>query len=323
MNSLNQIQPALEARFQGALLGLALGDALGAPHEGGVIERMLWQMIGRTREGYRRWTDDTQMSLDLVDSLNAQNGFDADDIARRFATGYRWSRGYGPGAAKVLKRIARGEDWRHANRAVYPEGSYGNGGAMRAPAIGLFLFERPDDLPQAVMLVSSITHAHPLAIEGALLIARATAMSVAGVPTTEILDQLVRDACLEPYVRKLATAAAWLASGAAITPRVISASLGNGIAASDSCVTALYVAFRFAGQPFRDMQKFVIHIGGDVDTIGAMAGAIWGAAHGVAALPSGALAKLEQRQTLMDSASALFRSVVDQRSIPFIEETRE
>jgi ADP-ribosylglycohydrolase len=54
-------------------------------------------------------------------------------MAHRFARSYRWSRGYGPGAARLLKRIARGQDWESASVSVYPSGSYGNGGAMRAP----------------------------------------------------------------------------------------------------------------------------------------------------------------------------------------------
>jgi poly(ADP-ribose) glycohydrolase ARH3 len=301
----------LEKRFQGALLGLALGDALGAPYEGGVLERLLWRLVGSTREGHMRWTDDTQMSLDLTDSLVAIGAFDADDIARRFAAGYRWSRGYGPGAAKVLKRIARGEDWRRANRAVYPEGSYGNGGAMRAPAIGLFLFDRPDELPAAVKLVSGITHAHPLAIEGAFLVATVTAMALAGQSSSEIINKLAQFGRLEPYVSKLGIANAWIASGDAPPARKVAASLGNSLAASDSCVTAIYIALRFLDRPFRDMQRFAVQVGGDVDTIGAMAGAVWGAANGIDGLPLEDLARLEQRERLLVAASALYRTASD------------
>ena len=125
-------------RFLGSLLGLALGDAFGAPYEGGFLERAVWAFFG-TREGRRRWTDDTQMTVDVVESLVNCRRVDQDDLARRFAQSYRWSRGYGPGAARVLKRIRRGEHWKLAARAVYRDGSFGNGGAMRAPAVGLFV----------------------------------------------------------------------------------------------------------------------------------------------------------------------------------------
>ena len=50
-------------QFEGCLMGLALGDALGAPYEGGLAER------------------DTQMSLDVADSLLACNGVDEGDLS--------------------------------------------------------------------------------------------------------------------------------------------------------------------------------------------------------------------------------------------------
>lgn len=131
-------------RFAGCLLGLATGDALGAPFEGGPLERLVWRMIGKTSNGCLRWTDDTQMALDLAESLLIEDGVHPDALAKRFAASYRWSRGYGPGAARVLKRIRRGEPWQEASKAVYAEGSYGNGAAMRAPVLALF-FPRDRD----------------------------------------------------------------------------------------------------------------------------------------------------------------------------------
>jgi len=143
-------------RCEGCVPGLALGDALGAPHEGGPVERLLWRLIGSTRDGAMRWTDDTQMSLDLAESMIDKARLDADDVARRFAAGYRWSRGYGPGTAKVLAKIRRGTPWPEACRAGFPGGSYGNGGAMRSPVIGLFNLQRPERAARHV--VGRATH---------------------------------------------------------------------------------------------------------------------------------------------------------------------
>ena len=46
-------------RFEGCLLGLALGDALGAAYEGGLVERSTWRTLGRAVRGETWWTDDT------------------------------------------------------------------------------------------------------------------------------------------------------------------------------------------------------------------------------------------------------------------------
>ncbi|MBW1809930.1 MAG: ADP-ribosylglycohydrolase family protein [Deltaproteobacteria bacterium] len=298
-------------KFEGSLLGLALGDAIGAPLEGGPVEHFVWGLIGKTRKGELRWTDDTQMSLDLAEGLVAKGGVDPDDLAQRFAKGYRWSRGYGPGAAKLLKRISKGADWREANRSIFPDGSYGNGGAMRVAPVGLFYSARPEQLVKAARQSARVTHAHPLGIEGAVLVAAATAKAVTSKDPGQILQAAAEHCELDPFVQRLAIARAWLDSGQVPPTKDVSQQLGNGIAAARSCVTAVYIAAQFLGESFVEMQGFVAACGGDVDTIGAMAGAIWGAANGAATLPADDLARLEQRERIQALAVALYGRSAD------------
>ncbi|HPY42064.1 MAG TPA: ADP-ribosylglycohydrolase family protein, partial [Thiolinea sp.] len=165
-----------EDQYIGCFLGLALGDALGAPYEGGIVEQLLWRVIGRTRKGELRFTDDTQMSLDLAQSLLAKQALDQDDLAQRFAQSYHWSRGYGPSAARLLKQVRKGKAWQVANKQRYPQGSLGNGAAMRAPIIALFKPYSLAEMTQATRLSAEVTHAHPLGIEGAVLIALTTTL---------------------------------------------------------------------------------------------------------------------------------------------------
>ena len=106
-------------RFRGVVLGLAYGDALGAPHEGGMLEKLLWRLIGRTGKGEIRWTDDTQMAVDVAEVLLSCGGIEQQKLAEQFARSYRWSRGYGAGTAKVLRRVARGKDWRAAAQSAH------------------------------------------------------------------------------------------------------------------------------------------------------------------------------------------------------------
>ena len=302
---------AASDRFVGCLLGLALGDALGAAYEGGPLERLVWRAIGRTREGRIRWTDDTQMSLDAAESLIANGRLDPDDLALRFARNYRWSRGYGPSAARLLKRVARGMHWREANRTEHPEGSFGNGGAMRAPVVGLFYAGRRDDLAAAARLSASITHAHPLGMEGAALVASATAGALGGARPVEVVEQAARICVLGPFVTRLETALRWLRSTAEPGPAEVAGHLGNTTAAGESCVAAVYLAARFLDRSFLELQAFVAAAGGDVDTIGAMAGAVWGAANGSARLPADELRRLEAVERLSAIAAALHARAVD------------
>lgn len=298
-------------RFEGALLGLALGDALGAPHEGGPIERVLWRAIGRTRAGQMRWTDDTQMALDIAESFLATGRIDSDDLASRFASSYRWSRGYGPGTAKILRQIKRGTPWRQASKSVYREGSYGNGAAMRSPVIGLLGAACPEHLEEWTVTSAVVTHAHVLAIAGAQLVARATAEAASGRPSREILASGLEHCPHVGFRARLAVAEEWLTTERKASPREVAQALGNGVAAVDSCATALYFALQFQEREFLTMQRAIAACGGDVDTIGAMAGAIWGAANGGSALPADSLAALEDRSRIESIATALREKSAD------------
>lgn len=292
-------------RISGALLGLALGDAGGAPYEGGILERALWSLVG-SRGGKQRWTDDTQMTIDVIESLVECGRVDQGDLARRFAQSYRWSRGYGPSAARVLKRIRRGQHWEAASRLVFPEGSFGNGGAMRAPAVGLFFATAgEEEIVKAACATAAVTHAHPLGREGAVLIALATALAYNDASSLSIIERLCQRAESPEFSRRLHQAGSWLRAGDIVAPQMVAGELGNGIAAVESCVTAVYVALAFRSNSFGELLEFAIELRGDVDTIAAMAGAVWGAARGLDALPGALLERLEQCGRLEALAQSL------------------
>jgi poly(ADP-ribose) glycohydrolase ARH3 len=297
--------PGTVDRFVGCFLGLALADALGAPLEGGPLERLMWRFVGTTREGAARFTDDTQMTLDLAESLVACRGLDREDAAARFAKSYHWTRGYGPGAAKLLRRIRAGKSWREANRSVFPSGSYGNGGAMRAAVVGLYYAGRPDEMGRAARESAEITHAHVLGMEGAAVIAGATAAALAGQGARDIVAAARAQGELPAFRERFVVAREWLEAGAEPAAGEVRARLGTAVTALDSCVTAIYLASRFLERPFSELVGFVASCGGDVDTVGAMSGAIWGAANGVAALPALELGRLEDRARVEATARAL------------------
>lgn len=296
-------QPHPLDRVQGALLGVALADAWGAPDEGGLLEGLLWRLIG-TRHGRKCWTDDTQMTFDVVASLANKGRIDQDALAARFARSYRWSRGYGPGAARVLKRIRRGEHWSTASRAVYAQGSFGNGAAMRSVPIGLFFIEQGTDaLIQAAQAAAEITHAHPEGKDGAVLIALVAGRLFQGLGPTAIWSAIKAASWTQGFADKLALAEQWLRDKESVEPKSVARHLGRSITAAHSCPTAVYIALRHLSNPFVDLLDFTRRVGGDVDTIGAMAGGLWGAARGLGALPMELLARLEDADGLVREAS--------------------
>jgi poly(ADP-ribose) glycohydrolase ARH3 len=154
-------------------------------------------------------------------------------------------------------------------------------------------------------LSASITHAHPHGQEGAVLVACATAFALGGCRPLDILQEVTALCSLDPFKSRLAIAKTWLQSGFDPPTSEVTRQLGNKITASESCITAIFLALWFLDKPFQSLQNFIASCRGDVDTIGAMAGAVWGSANGVTRLPSVHLANLEQRERLVTLASAL------------------
>ena len=79
--------------------------------------------------------------------------------------------------------------------------------------------------------------------------------------------------------------------------------------ASESCVTALYIALSHREKTFDELLNYTIQVGGDVDTIAAMAGSIWGACRGYRMFPSEKINRLENSDRLKSLAKLLSQRI--------------
>jgi poly(ADP-ribose) glycohydrolase ARH3 len=281
----------LKSKFRGALLGTAVGDALGAPVEGRSMEMVRsvydnekeWEMV----EG--RYTDDTEMMIGVAESLIRNKGFNGADMANTFIQNYNANRGYGPGSTGALRLIREGERWDTASKKLFGgEGSYGNGAAMRIAPVGLFYYDDTDALRDAAYNSSMITHSHELGKAGAALQAFAIALAVRG-QKEGMLSELNEFAQNDVYKEKIRLIGMLLDK--APTKKEVIAKLGNGMAAFNSVPTASY-SFLHAGS-FEEGVVYAVSLGGDTDTIGAMTGAISGAYYGDGAIPREWVEQLE------------------------------
>lgn len=291
-------------KYRGCFLGLAIGDAFGAPYEGGPLEKLLWKIIGKTRDGKLRYTDDTQMALDLAESYLHNDTIDQNHLAQTFAQSYQWSRGYGPSTSQLLKLIKKGKNWKEANKKKFITGSFGNGAAMRAPILAMCFPTDTQALLDSVIRSAEITHAHPLGIEGAKLIALATQAAFQDLDNETILIELLRHSQSGIYKDKITLCSEALTQSD-IKLREIKRKLGNGIAAPQSCVTAIYFSLKFRNQDFDSMLSKTINLGGDTDTISSMSGSIWGAFNGGSSIEENAK-NIEQSQNIIKLAETLF-----------------
>jgi poly(ADP-ribose) glycohydrolase ARH3 len=316
----------LESRFVGALLGTMVGDQLGAPFEGQPAEAIPDLQGGPEEDsaywiGASRYTDDTQMMIALAESLVIMGRADGADIARRFSDNYEPQRGYGSGAHQALSALRHGCQWDQAAKLVFPDGSFGNGAAMRVAPVGVHYFDDTVELRRAAELSAVITHAHPLGMEGAVLQARAVAeaMGIAGAPVDPaaflgVLQTFVRNDC-DDYIRSMERIALLLTDHPTVADVV--GALGNDIRAHRSVPAAIY-AFLSHTESFASAVRYAVMLGGDTDTIGAMTGAIAGAYHSAGGIPSSWLDALENSEKGRDYvrvlASRLYKRYVARHS---------
>jgi ADP-ribosylglycohydrolase len=109
----------LRSKFRGTLLGVAVGDALGAPFEGAptIAQTDLARLV--QDPGPLRYTDDTHLTLGLAQSLIDRPWFDGAHLAQTFAHNFAaepW-RGHGAGPPQIFRLIEQGVPWQEAGSA--------------------------------------------------------------------------------------------------------------------------------------------------------------------------------------------------------------
>lgn len=269
--------PDVRQRARASLLGLAIGDALGA-----TVEFMTASEI-RAQHGVHRkltgggWlrlrpgevTDDTQMSLCIARSI-VGGGFSTRDIAQRFVV---WYRSRPPDIGNTCRRgIAR----YIANGTVHGppnEGDAGNGAVMRMAPIALAALADVPLLEVQAIEQAHITHHHPLSDAACILVGRLIQLALIGHGMHRLRRQAEVTIAAFPKFR-------FAPYHGLSTAYVV-----------DTMQTVLH--FLFATSSFEECLIATVNQGGDADTTGAIVGAIAGAYYGIEAIPREWVRKLD------------------------------
>src|SRR4051794_15650965 len=184
-------------RVRGSLLGLAVGDALGAPLEGLSAQqiRAHYAQVIDYVDGARAWkrkpyrwrmpglySDDTQQALALCDVLLEHGRVDPDRLAELYlglatpkGTYVGAHRGVGRSFRQVLADLERGVSPRETGQK-----SAGIGAAMRIAPVALYFNSEPGAMFTAVMAASLMTHRDIRSLAGALAVSHAVRRLSAG-----------------------------------------------------------------------------------------------------------------------------------------------
>ena len=316
----------LEDRFAGSAIGTFVGDALGMPVEGwshaaiknrlSLVREML---PGRFPPGF--YTDDTEMMISILECLVERGGFDPAFTASRFLTNFHPERGYGGRIYGLMERLRNGEDWNNVGTD-----SFGNGSAMRIAPIGFFYFDSIEELKAAALLSSRITHTHSEALAGAVAqagaVAKALALSIEGKSVRsdgflEHIALLVEDLDHAFSQRLRSLKGLRPASREEFFYQVLTRFSCN--VKSIEAVPPAIASFLFSSS-FEEAVVNGVNLGGDTDTIGAMAGAVAGAYYGLKAIPERWLDVLENgakgRDYVIHLAFEAARTKHEQRTGP-------
>ena len=153
-------------QFVGAMLGMACGDALGAPAEFKTQEtvRATWglltEMVGGGPWEPGEWTDDTGMALCMAEGILEAPGDPVEAVGRRFLAWRDTAKDVGSTISAALSEHQRVGSWAGASRATPQAQSgkaAGNGSLMRALPVALAYPEKEEMLRQSARL-SAMTH---------------------------------------------------------------------------------------------------------------------------------------------------------------------
>jgi len=183
---------------------------------------------------------------------------------------------------------------------------------MRAAPVGPFCYGDAAAIRAMSDLQAEVTHTHPLGKEGAAVVAFAAGFAYQDPrsPGDCLLEDLIRFTVEDSYREKFRVALACLARPH--DPDRVISELGNRAEALESAPTAIYLFARF-GDDFEAAVAAAIELGGDTDTIAAMAGAMVGTRVGASALPPIPLERLEDRFWL-EAMALRYSSLVASRS---------
>ena len=237
------------------MYGAILGDIIGSRFE---FDRGPWTKEFELFNRRNTWTDDTVMTIAIGEAL-LNSGKDADSSvikAECIRSMKKWGQKY-PNAGYGARFI----NWVLSDDPM-PYNSLGNGSAMRVSAAGL-MYDSLERTREVARLTAEVTHNHPEGIKGAECTAAVMYLGRNGSTKDEIREYVINE------------------FGYDISMTVDE--LRPLHRHDETCMDALpkaLVAF-LEGDSFEDVVRNAVSLGGDTDTIAAIAGAMAEAFYGV------------------------------------------
>ena len=302
-----------QMRYQGCMVGLAVGDAVGTTVEFRPRDSFppVTDMVGGGPFGLNpgEWTDDTSMALCLADSLVVSDGFDAVDQMDRYV---RWmTEGYLSSNGSCFDI---GNTVREALRCYQEEGepmagstdpqSAGNGSLMRVAPVPLFFAA---DAGLAIHMSgesSRTTHGAMTCVDACRYFGSLIVGAVGGTAKETLLSTRYSPAAGLWEGKPLCAEIDQIAAGSFKVKERGEIS-GSGYVV-ESLEAALWAFHR--SDTFRDGCLLAVNLGDDADTTGAIYGQIAGAYYGIEGIPEEWRQRIAEAELILRLADRLWEA---------------
>lgn len=285
-----------ENKIYGSILGLAIGDAFGAPVEfkaRGSYPKVIEYMPGgefNLPKGY--WTDDTSLALCILESINKTKKFDfksqMNNFRRWWHDGFMSSTGFcfdiGNTTKKALARFEITDDV----FAGLESDPATNGAIMRLAPVSFYFHRSLKDAIKYSMLHTATTHAAIEACEASAVLTYVLHMALAGKSKNEILK-------FTHFEFKLSSRISEIKNGS-FKNKTENEISGKGLA-FDTLEAALYAFYH--SDNFLGGLIIAVNLGDDTDTVGAVYGQIAGCFYGLRAIPTHLVSELHEMNKIM------------------------
>ena len=293
-------------RIAGCFVGLAVGDALGAPLEfmsrGEVRTRYpagLRDMIDSRLWRAGEYTDDTQMALLIAESFLAKKGFEPSDLAHRFQTWATTAKDVGVQTRAVVNMagyLSDSEGCSSRYYAAHPNSSAGNGAVMRCAPVAIFCLHSLDQLVEVSRASARVTHHDPQA-QSSCVILNAWIQAA--------ISRGVRDGRAEAIALLNETErSVWHR-----LEKIDAYGEDDNMSSGYTVHTLEAAAWSFlTTESYEEAVIRAANLGDDADTVAAVCGALAGAFYGYAAIPSKWRSQLQSETRIHEIALKLGRT---------------
>ena len=289
-------------RYRGSLLGLAVGDALGAPVEfmrPGTFDPVT-EMLGGGPHGLMpgEWTDDTSMALCLAESLIECRGFNAVDQLQRYVrwwrNGHLSSTGFCFDIGNTTRAALEAFESSGEPSGLTSPDTAGNGSIMRLAPIPMYYVLNLEDAIEFAGRSSMTTHAADEAVSACRYMAAVIARALRGREKEDVLAP--------PRLSDLADGVKRVAFGSfrIFNPPQIRGS-GYVVESLEAALWAFHHTDNFA-----DGACMAVSLGEDSDTTAAVYGQIAGAFYGANCIPARWANAVVRKDLIIDFADQLY-----------------